>query len=263
MSELLERLGRKERRGSKPRCHWLTCGEWGEVAHRLTALAAPWAGVSPTDRWMPDGFEAREEAQLHQAPRLLDPGVGRQLADWWLPFGRHEARTPNFDVASTCTIDGKSGLLLIEAKAHDQELEKEAGGRRLPNDASEDRKASHVTIERAIAAARAGLEDATSMSWQISRDSHYQMSNRFAWSWKVAELGFPVVLIYLGFLNASEMADRGEPFPDHAAWETLVRKHSAPLFPEAVWNHRWSVNGVAFVPLIKSLEMPLDVVTPS
>jgi hypothetical protein len=41
MSELLKRLGSKERRGSKPRCHWLTHGPAEAVASRLTASRSP------------------------------------------------------------------------------------------------------------------------------------------------------------------------------------------------------------------------------
>jgi hypothetical protein len=207
---------------------------------------------------MPEGFEVREEAQLHQAPRLLDADICRRLGVWWLPAAHQGARTPNFDIASTCTIEGTTGLLLIEAKAHDEELKKEVAGRSLLANASDDRKASHKTIEGAILAARHGLSDATSLTWHISRDTHYQMSNRFAWSWKLTELGIPAVLIYLGFLKAVEMADRGVPFADHAEWESLVREHSGPLFPGDVWNRRWSVKGVPFIPLIKSLDQPLD-----
>src|SRR5215217_4056296 len=96
-------------------------------------------------------------------------------------------RRPNFDIASTCTIGGAPGLLLVEAKAHDQELKREAAGRRLTKDASDDRKASHQTIEGAIMDARKGLSGDTSLAWRIGRDSHYQMSKRFAWSWKLTE----------------------------------------------------------------------------
>ncbi len=258
MSDLLLRLKMKQRRGSKPRCHWLTQGRADEVAARLSTLAAPWATVSPADRWMPEGFEVREEAQLHQAPRLLDVDICRRLGEWWLPAERQDARTPNFDIASTCRIEGATGLLLIEAKAHAEELKNEEAGRGLTKDASDDRKASHGTIDRALLAACRGLCDATSLTWQISRDTHYQMSNRFAWSWKLTELGIPVVLIYLGFLKAVEMADRGALFADHAEWESLVREHCAPLFPIDVWNQRWSVKGVPFIPLIKSVDQPLN-----
>ena len=42
--------------------------------------------------------------------------------------------------------------------------------------------------------ARNGLSAATGLQWGLSRDDHYQLSNRFAWCWKLATLGIPVVL---------------------------------------------------------------------
>jgi hypothetical protein len=258
MSSLLEGLKLKERRGSKPRCHLLTHGSSDAVAVRLTALMAPFAIVELSDRWMPQGFADVEEAQLHKAPRLLSPVLSARLGEWWLPADRQLSMTPNFDIASTCTIDGAPGLLLVEAKAHQAELMNETTGRQLTKDDSAGRKANHATIGAAIVSARIGLDTATRLKWQISRDSHYQMSNRFAWSWKLAELGVPVVLVYLGFLTANDMSKPGEvPFAHAGDWEALVRSHSAPLFPGKVWNRRWSVNGVPLIPLIRSLEVPL------
>lgn len=263
MSSLLEPLKPKERRGSKPRCHLVTHGAPDGVAARLTELVAPFASVSVSHRWMPQGFANLEEAQLHKAPRLLPPALSRRLGEWWLPADRQNARTPNFDIASTCIIDGVPGLLLVEAKAHETELAKEAAGRKLAESDSAERKVSHGTIGVAIDSARTGLEAATRLKWQISRDSHYQMSNRFAWSWKLAELGIPVVLVYLGFLKANDMSKAGEvPFADAGAWEALVRSHSAPLFPGQVWDRRWSVNGVSFIPLIRSLDVSFDETAP-
>jgi hypothetical protein len=258
VSEVLSKLGSKAQRGSKPRCHRITHGTPDKVAARLTSLAAPWATVQPTDGWMPKGFDVLAEPQLHQAPRLVPAEIGRALAAWWLPAGRQDATTPNFDIASTCTIDGKPGLLLVEAKAHDEELIGEAGGRRLAPDATDARKASHGTIGEAIELAKRGLDAATGLEWGISRDTHYQISNRFAWAWKLANSGVPVVLIYLGFLNCAEMSDRGRPFGDHAAWEGLVRDHVRDVVPGRVWNRSWAVNGVPFIPLIQSVECPFD-----
>ena len=257
MNSFLQRLNAKERRGSKPRCHWLTHGSSKAVAARLSALVSPWGSVSESDRWMPVGFEKTQEAQLDKAHRLIDSPNRLELAKWWLPANRLRATTPNFDIASTCSIGGSEGLLLVEAKAHDEELNNERAGRRLAADATEDRRASHKTIGAAIEAARIGMSKATGLEWKISRDSHYQMSNRFAWAWKLTELGIPVVLVYLGFLGANEMTDKGRPFPEHKAWEDLVRLHSEPLFPGAVWNKSWKMNEVPFVPLIKSLGLPL------
>lgn len=258
MNSLYEVLRAKERRGSKPRCHLVTHGAPEIVANRLTALVEPFASVGLRDDWMPQGFTNVQECQLHKASRLIDEPLRKQLEEWWLPPASARTMTPNFDIASTCTIAGKRGLVLIEAKAHDEELNKEGCGRRITECASEDRKKSHETIGKAIEGARDGLAFSTSLSWHISRDSHYQMSNRFAWCWKLAHLGVPVVLIYLGFLNAGEMADRGKPFSNAAEWEELVRLHSAPLFATGIWNRTWVINDVPFTPLIRSMNQLLD-----
>lgn len=255
--DLLKRLQPKERRGSKARCHFLTHGSPDVVAARLTDLAAPFATVSSGDRWMPQGFLDSGEAQLHDAPRLVDPRIGDQLKSWWLAPASQRAMTPNFDIASTCTIEGAAGLLLVEAKAHDEELNKELAGRLLAKKSSEDRKASHGKIADAIESARLGFEQATSLRWAIARDSCYQMSNRFAWAWKLTELGVSVVLVYLAFLRASEMEDKGRPFAGPEDWEKLVKAHSQPLFGAEVWGRRWACNGRVFVPLIRSIEWPL------
>lgn len=254
-------MPRSARRGSKPRCHWLTHGSREEIARRLTALVAPWASVSAADAWMPEGFDRRSEAQLHTCSSLLDASACDALGRWWLPRDHLAARTPNWDLAATCTMENRRAVLLIEAKAHDNELLFEARGRPLITSRSADRasrEASHGTIERAIAEARDGLNEATGLSWRISCDSHYQISNRFAWAWKLAALGVPVVLLYLGFLRAEEMTDKGKPFANGAEWEALVKQHAATVVPESAWNAEWRVNGVPFVPIIRAYEQPLS-----
>lgn len=196
-TDLLSKLPRNARRGSKPRCHLLTHGTRETVAARLTALIAPWGNVTATDRWMPLGFEDTPEAQLHTAVGLVDKSMCDALGRWWLPEGRMDARTPNWDIASTATIKGKRGLMLVEAKAHDTELLKEASERSLvAKDLGdqEARAASHSTIGGAIDQARTGLCASTGLIWNIARDSHYQLSNRFAWAWKLAASGIPVSL---------------------------------------------------------------------
>jgi hypothetical protein len=116
---------------------------------------------------------------------------------------------------------------------------------------------SHDAIGVAISEARDGLDRATSLSWQIDRDSHYQLSNRVAWSWKVATLGVPVVLVYLGFLRAHEMADLGTPFADHADWEQQLRAHAVSSVPDTAWETSWGIDGASFTLLIRSFEQAL------
>ncbi len=86
------------------------------------------------------------------------------------------------------------------------------------------------------------------------------MANRFAWAWKLTELGCPVILVYLGFLKAEEMRKgrRQNSFSSHAEWEGLVKSHSKPLFPPEVWNTQWVLHNQVFVPRICSLELRHD-----
>ena len=265
MTSLVERLEKKAQRGSKPRCHYLTHGPRDAVAARIAALTVPtgsnepFSDVTVNDAWMPQGFDVIEEAQLHKATRLIDGSVAEALRAWWLPHGRASSRSPNLDIASTCNIEGRRGLILVEAKAHGRELEGEARAKPLADKASQGSKINHESIGAAIKEACQGLHAATGLDWHIGRDNHYQMSNRFAWGWKLAQLGVPVVLVYLGFVGARDMTRGTEmPFEDAAAWDAAVRRHSAPLFPNCVWNTKLRVNDVPFVPIIKSVELPLQ-----
>jgi hypothetical protein len=257
MPDLLERLGRRERRGSKPRCHLLTHGRPEEVAARLTDLIKPWGYVRPNDQWMPRGFADREEAQLHDAPCLLPPGIGQVLKTWWLAVCSPTSKTPNLDIASTCVVGDEPGLLLLEAKAHDQELIKEETGKLLRPPVSMDARRNHVRIGACIQDENLALAGATGQPWALSRDWNYQMSNRFAWAAKLAELGVPVILVYLGFLQARDMEKDGKPFADHADWERLVRSHSAALFSGDIWNQSWTVGSNALIPIIRTANVAL------
>lgn len=264
MSELLLKLGPKQRKGSKPRCHWLTHGTSEQVATRLTKLIEPWGTVSIDAHWMPDGFTQTDEAELHKAARLLDDSSRNQIRDWWFAIVRGRQTAPSFDIASTCTVtvDGKerSGVLLVEAKAHDHELIKEEAGKTLAADASEGEQTNHAHIGAAIAWANTPLAASTNHQWSLSHKSRYQMSNRCASACKLTELGFPVILVYLGFLNAEEMrkGKSQSPLATHHDWETLVKAHSKPLFPAGIWNNQWTVHNQPFIPLIRSFDIPYD-----
>ena len=200
----LQKLDPKAQKGSKPRCHWLTHGTCEQVAMRLTELIEPYGKVSANDHWMPEGFCDTQEAQLDKACKLLPKQEERdKLSNWWLAVPGN-ANTPNWDIASTCTVDGNKGLLLVEAKAHAQELNKEVKGKDLSVPATRDSKRNHMRIGAAIQDANSALNKGTRLQWRLSRDHCYQMSNRFAWSYKLAELGYPVILVYLGFLSTRQ-----------------------------------------------------------
>jgi hypothetical protein len=184
---------------------------------------------------------------------LAADGSATRLTNWWLKKPRG-ARVPNWDIASTCTIEGVKGLLLAEAKAHNKELSE--AGKSQPTTANS--QLNHEQIRRAIAQANLGLNE-INRGWALSRDSHYQLSNRFAWSWKLAALGVPVILVYLGFLNARDMLDQGQPFDSDEAWQTCMRNHAEDIVPEDAWEKRLEIDRTPVWFLIRSMQLEPEV----
>ena len=247
-------------RGSRPRCVLLVDGDRPSVAARLTELIGnPLVEVSRHDFWMPYGKPLREgshwditpadEPRLDRDCGFLAPGDQAQLRDWWLAV-KGGANTPNWDLASTCRVEGKRGLLLVEAKAHTREL----------SDAGTDakNKCNLKSIRAAIRTANDALESITRGDWNLSKDHHYQVANRFAWSWKLASLGIPVVLMYLGFLRAEEMrAADNCLFSNHEDWVDAVRTHTRGVVDEACWETCLDVDGTPLRPIVRTVAQPL------
>ena len=88
--------------------------------------------------------------------------------------------------------------------------------------------------------------------WRLSAEHHFQLANRFAWSWKLATLGVPVVLLYLGFLNAVEMKDRGSPFEKDDDWRIALLEHCHGVIDVACWERTLDVGGTPLLPLIRT-----------
>jgi hypothetical protein len=174
--------------------------------------------------WMPMSHLKPEEARLERfGPRFLpNHSAWEELQRWWLAH-RRGANTPNWDIALGCEIEGRSGLILVEAKANVPELGE--GGKILSPKASENSRANHDQIGKAIEEARNGFADLGHQT-TISRDTHYQLSNRLAFTWKLAKLGIPVVLVYLGFTGDTGIIDAGDYFVDAAHWEKTFRAYA-------------------------------------
>ena len=252
----------KDKRGSRPRCVLLVDGPRHAVAARLTNLVGlASVTVSPNDFWMPRGKPVRmgrgwdkkpaAEARLDRDVRFVGPEVRRHLLDWWLSVVPR-ANTPNWDVASTCKVERKEGLLLVEAKARRNELSE--AGKSKPS--TDNGWKNDERIRSAIEQANAGLAIVTRGTWRLSRDHHYQLANRFAWSWKLTQLGVPVVLLYLGFLNADDMTPPDALFRSQDDWARALKDHARGVVEDSCWENRLDVNGTAFRPLIRALDLP-------
>lgn len=247
------KLTTKHLKGSSLRCLLLTGRPFNEFADVLNALVHPYATFDPTKPWMPCGIGQPDEAKLGETAGFLSDSNRETVTNWWLKV-RKGSNTPNWDMACNCLFeiqDGKrrEGLVIVEAKAHSNEL-----GKRDKCKAVGD---NYDQIGRAIDEANVDLKakQIAGGNWNLSHSSHYQLSNRFAWAWKIATLGVPVVLIYLGFLNAEEMSNRGTPFKTAKDWETCLRKYAAPYVPDDVWGTTFTVGKTPVIPLIRSLDL--------
>lgn len=226
-------------KGSRLRCLIATGLSDQHTVSFLNALVAPHAQVTLQDAWMPQGFLSPNEACLGETALLSAP-YRNELTRWWLAKPEN-ANTPNWDLVSSCEIQGRPGLVLVEAKAHRSEFH--AGGLGAKN-------ASNVArIRGAIAEANAGLGGEPA-GWRLSADNSYQLCNRFAWAWKLATLGIPVVLAYLGFLAADEMGSGA--FCSEQAWREAVLKHADGIVPADCWDRANGVAGASVIPLIKA-----------
>jgi len=242
----------KDNRGSRPRCVLLTDGHPATVAQRLTDIVARQdVQIAFDDEWQPKGMMSVKETQLDKSlaggREILPRPLRQQMREWWLAAeSPARARTPNWDIASTCTISGRKGVLLVEAKAHTGELSE--------GDKCGAKGGNRVSIENALSEANTHLGSLTNGTWRLSPEHHYQLSNRFAWSWKLASLGIPVVLLYLGFVHVGGMS--GSPFKSEADWRAALMKYARGIVEEACWEATLDVQGTSLLPLVRVVEQP-------
>jgi hypothetical protein len=130
----------------------------------------------------------------------------------------------------------------VEAKAHHGEF---GSGKNQIKDLDNQR-----SISTAIADANRAMRH-ISPEWNLAADSHYQLCNRFAWAWKAASLGVPVILVYLGFLNVTDMPGR-ILLKTAEDWKDAMYKHAEGIVPRDAWGKELDANGTPLIPLIRS-----------
>lgn len=201
-----------------------------EFAELLVGCPVEFSGESIV---MPCGHAAPREARLDTFGRAWKPGqrARKELADWWLRH-RKGANTPNWDLLVTCHIEGRAGLVLVEAKANRLELSR--AGKSLRGDLSSRSIENHEHIAEALRLATEGWR-AVDSRVTLSRDSRYQLANRVAFTWKLATLEIPVVLVYLGFTGDAGMR---EFFRDQGAWDAAFEDYRLGVFPSHLLDRR-------------------------
>jgi hypothetical protein len=200
-------------------------------------------------RILPVSAGRPQEARLGKdCGGLLTSDQNRILRDLWLVRQRG-ANMPNWDLACQASVldlgSNTSGLVLIEAKANVPEFTKGEGGKPPGNGENDTR------IARAIAEAQDALKGG---GWdiEISRDRWYQLSNRIAFAWKLASMGVPAVLIYLGFTGDEGIRDIGETIRDEEHWRGLVTGVQ-DVVPPNMWGTEIRVAETPLHLLIRSM----------
>lgn len=230
---------------------WVESGSF--IKELNTLLECTKATISEYDNWMPKSLLNEREAELKDFLKYnFSQAIGENMHDWWLAVKHPMSRTPNWDLVSTCTIKGKKGLLLVEAKAHDDELHTE--GKPLNPKASADSQKNHDKIEVAIKEANDEINKIIAPgSILISRNNCYQLSNRVAHAWWLANQGIPVVLVYLGFLNCQDMNDgQRKLFMNDVDWQKCFVDHAKQVGVDKLLNKSVSCKKSEFVLLCKS-----------
>jgi hypothetical protein len=181
---------------------------------------------------MPVGFRgvgivrAKADYSMANSP-FLDKDLKGEMRRWWLA---HDGNIPNWDLIVQATSGEGPALVLIEAKAHVGEFDrkpKSKAHRDYP-DAQLRTNDNHLQIRRAIEEAAKAL---SKICPRISADRHYQLSNRIAMARKLASLGIPNALVFLGFTGDCEIAGEGEYFADDCHWAGAFSDYIAGTFP--------------------------------
>lgn len=198
---------------------------------------------------MPKGRDCPEEAFLTiPCEPLLPFSISAKLRKWWIAVDRNNPNEPNWDLAVQAHFpDGRMGLVLSETKAYAGELAKERQGKRLTKKSNLD---NHHNIGAAIREAREALGGEDS-GVKISRDTHYQFSNRVTFAWKLAKEGVPCVLIYLGFTGDKSIAK--DYLRDSQHWTEIVQQHIQVVFPDSWIDKEFTVGRTPFWFLVRSL----------
>lgn len=231
-------------KGSRYRCLLATDLDPKEVRQLLIELCEPLGvNISKKDEFYPKGFKDAQELILtsqrakpffnNHFPEIGFDEIKTKVKDGWWLTPKVGGNTPNWDLVCSCRHNGAPALILVEAKAHTRELCE--SGKIQKSGSTTDSKANHTSISRAISIANEGLNRSyVPEGFNLSVDRCYQLSNRFAFAWKLASIGVPVILVYLGFINTTEMGD--DHFHNESEWSKCLIKHSKDLIPQNVWN---------------------------
>jgi hypothetical protein len=187
--------------------------------------------IQPFGRQNADAWSELEiEEYLADEGRRF-PSLAPIPSDWWIKHRTATNRSPTWDLIAhlqSLTDVSQNGLLLVEAKANLSELKiKDAKSDPTGSDKSLE---NHERIQRQIQEAKAKLNGLGCGPFSLSEADHYQLANRLACSVRLAEMGYRVVLLYLGFTGDTYFRD---PIEDESQWQRAVGGYLQGVVPQA------------------------------
>jgi hypothetical protein len=229
--------------------------DWVESPNFLDAVrqwVSPQGFTVATDAiWVPNAWDRPKESRLfNKASPFLDPGRKDILRRWWLA---HEGNIPNWDLILQAAGRDGPALVLVEAKAKVSEFDcksKPLLHRSEDLEARERTSENHRQIGRAIDEASNAL---SSQGISISCEHHYQLSNRIAMAWKLASLGVPNTLIFLGFTGDREISREGDYFADDDHWRRAFTEYLKGVLPADLLEKDISSGAASFRVFSRSL----------
>lgn len=169
--------------------------------------------------------------------QIQDP----RLRSWWAPRG---GKTPTWDLMIEGRVADRDSLrdvlILFEAKAHHEEWN--IAGKTIHSSASSNSISNQEQIEKAIKEAQRGLQQ-WAPDCRITHEEHYQLANRLACAWKLAQLGTAVILVFYGVINVPSAAYRRSisPFTSEKDWEDSFKNYRTGKkthVPDTVFNRK-------------------------
>ncbi|MGI5868605.1 MAG: hypothetical protein ACOX9C_04045 [Kiritimatiellia bacterium] len=253
----------RHRLGSQLRCLQMTSGDRSAVAEALSALIEGVGEVRESDLWAPQGLAEPDEIRLDEARGFLKSAGQRDLLKaWWITPGLMKHRTPPWDLVSTCRLGGVPGLMLVEAKAHLGELNSDPCSAKDKSNIGTMRPALDEAAEKwnDLLCALSKEQGWKPQTWvKFVPSCHYELACRFAFALKIAEMGVPVALVYLGFLDAEELEEQNfVVFRNPEEWHGSVIGKTKQTVPEEIWGNAYDVVGVPLSVLIRSARVQLE-----
>jgi hypothetical protein len=226
--------------------------EWAATLNQLIGL--PEICISSNSCPIPVGHNAASETDIDSYISRYRKGVWPEAelalnqGRWWTPKG---GTRPQMDLICQASIYGKAGILFVEAKAHEGELD--WGGKPLEEDASDGSRSNHENICKQIAEANLGL-NTICPGFALTPLSHYQLVNRLTCLWKLASSGIPVVLLYLGFTK--DMYFPRDYLRDDAHWQRVMGGYMQGVVPQGFPERKHEVAcGASLQLFVRSLEV--------